>query len=92
MEDKIGCILAIITFILGTILHVWTTVIAFSTSGISAAVITFILPGFSEIFWVVTIWKDVHTVMNPYLLAYIASWIFCIISSIVNFLFGTSDN
>jgi hypothetical protein len=30
--------------------------------------------------------------MNPYLLAYIASWIFCIISSIVNFLFGTSDN
>ena len=37
--------------ILALIIHVYSIVIAFSLSGIIAAVITFILPGLSELYW-----------------------------------------
>ena len=37
--------------ILGLVIHVWTIVIAFSVSGLFAAVLTLLLPVVSEIFW-----------------------------------------
>ena len=37
--------------ILGLIIHVWTIVIAFSVSGLFAAVLTLVFPVLSEIYW-----------------------------------------
>ena len=37
--------------LLGLVIHVWTIVIAFSVSGIVAAVLTLIFPVISEAFW-----------------------------------------
>lgn len=37
--------------ILGLVIHVWTIVIAFSVSGLFAAVLTLIFPVLSEIWW-----------------------------------------
>ena len=37
--------------ILGLVIHVWTIVIAFSVSGLFAAVLTLVFPVLSEIFW-----------------------------------------
>lgn len=39
-----------IMWILGTIYHLWTVIIAFKT-GIIAGIITLILPAISEIYW-----------------------------------------
>ena len=41
----------IVAGILGLVIHVWTIVIAFMTSGLFAAVLTFIFPVLSEIYW-----------------------------------------
>lgn len=41
----------IVAGILGLVIHVWTIVIAFLTSGLFAAVLTFIFPVLSEIYW-----------------------------------------
>ena len=37
--------------ILGLVIHVWTIVIAFSVSGLFAAVLTMVFPVLSEIYW-----------------------------------------
>jgi hypothetical protein len=37
--------------ILGLVIHIWTIVIAFSVSGLFAAVLTLIFPVLSEIYW-----------------------------------------
>lgn len=37
--------------ILGLVIHVWTIVIAFSVSGLFAAVLTLVFPLLSEIYW-----------------------------------------
>ena len=37
--------------VLGLVIHVWTIVIAFSVSGLFAAVLTLIFPVLSEIYW-----------------------------------------
>lgn len=37
--------------ILGLVIHVWTIVIAFSASGLFAAVLTLVFPVLSEIYW-----------------------------------------
>lgn len=41
----------IIANILALLLHVWTIIIAFSQSGLGGAVLTFMLPILSEIYW-----------------------------------------
>ena len=45
--------------ILGVVIHIWTVVIAFLTSGLFAAVITLILPVLSEIYWFIKVGSNV---------------------------------
>ncbi len=78
----IGCLSAgIIHFVLGglgLIIHAWTVIIAFSTKGFVAAVITFALPVVAELFWGYQIWSTSGIFLNWYtisLLAYAGLWI-----------------
>ena len=45
---------AFIAFVL--IFHIWTTVIAYERGGADRAIVTFILPGLSEIVWLIKLW------------------------------------
>jgi hypothetical protein len=42
-------------YILGLIIHGWTTIIAFLKSGILVAILTFATPGLSEVYWLIKI-------------------------------------
>lgn len=79
-----GLILAI----LGLVIHVWTIVLAFSFSGIFAAVLTLIFPVFSEIYWFLKVGLNIGF-DNNYCLAIIAYVIIFVIAMIAGF-FATS--
>lgn len=38
--------------------HIWTTIIAYQESGVGATLLTFILPGLSEIYWMFKMFED----------------------------------
>ena len=86
----IGCLSAgIIHFVLGglgLIIHAWTIIIAFSTKGFVAAVITLALPVIAELFWCYHIWNASGIFFNPYtisLLAYVGLWILMWVAMLV---------
>jgi len=63
---------------LGTIIHIWTIVVAYNVSGIFAAMMTVWFPILAQIYWFIRIWSMVGTVINKYCLAilgYIGLWI-----------------
>lgn len=43
------------TIVLGLVVHVWSTIIAFVESGLLAAVLTFVLPVLSQIYWLIVV-------------------------------------
>lgn len=49
--------LSIILGIGGALLHIWTIYIAYSISGILAAIVSFFLVGLSELYWVYKAWS-----------------------------------
>jgi hypothetical protein len=54
-----SCLLIIVFTIFpftAAIFHLWTTIIAFSESGLSAALLTIALPILSEIYWIFKMW------------------------------------
>jgi hypothetical protein len=64
---SIGSFLAIINWISALFLHVLTIILAFSASGIIAAVVSLVLPGISTIYWFATMWiKTGSAFGNPY--------------------------
>ena len=60
--------------ILGLVIHVWTIVIAFSVSGLLAAVLTLVFPVVSEIFWFIDIGSNLgfDTTYCVSIIAYVA--------------------
>ncbi len=68
--------------ILGLVIHIWTIVIAFTTSGLVSAVISLMLPVVAQIYWFIKVWSIAETVLNQYCLAilvYVGCWIVIII-------------
>jgi hypothetical protein len=64
--------------ILSLIIHIWTIVIAYITSGLLGGIITLVFPVVAQIFWFIKIWSATGTVMNAYCLAilgFIACWV-----------------
>ena len=63
VKENVGCGILGLTMIavniLCVVIHVWTIVIAFLVSGIFAAVITFIFPVVSEVYWFLNIGANV---------------------------------
>lgn len=80
--------------IAGAAIHLWTVLMALGSSGLIAALITFVAPVVSQFYWAYYSYQITHTVFNTYLVAlaaYIAVWIlFFLISLIVGAL--TPDN
>jgi hypothetical protein len=70
-------------YAVGIVLHLYTTFVAYKFSGVIAAVITFLTPPFSELYWAVTIWASTGDFMSDILiglLLYLIIWIPIIIS------------
>ena len=81
-----GCVLVGLAYpvmiLLGVVLHLWTIVIAFSRTGFGAALLTFIFPVLSELYWGRRVWNATGTLANAYcgaLLAYGALWLTVVI-------------
>ena len=63
--------------VLGLVIHVWTVVIAYLTSGLFAAVLTLIFPVISEIYWFFKVGSNLGFGVNycVAIMAYILLWV-----------------
>lgn len=87
----IGGTAYVILSILGLILHVWTIIIAFMIKGFLAALISFVLPVISQIFWFFKIGSNVGYTNNWFcisIMAYVGLWIVAFIGMAIA---GNSD-
>lgn len=62
-----GC--AVIAYGYGLLFHLFTVLIAFFLSGPGGALLTFIAPFASEVYWFFAVWQEVQTPINLYTLA-----------------------
>ena len=69
--------------ILGLVIHVWTIVIAFTISGLFAAVFTLVFPVLSELYWFVKVWSNVglDSTYCMAILAYVGLFIVAILGA-----------
>ncbi len=80
---------------LGSIIHIWTIIIAFSHKGLLATIITACLPVIAEIYWFIKLWNSTGTLINPYcitLLAYFGLGIISLLALILTGLLGAIKN
>lgn len=56
----------VINWISGIAIHLYTTYFAFKFSGILAAFLSFIMPGISQIYWVIRMWSHTGNLSNYY--------------------------
>ncbi len=74
----IGTIAYLVLGIAGAIIHLWTILMAFGSSGFIAALITLATPPVSEFYWAYYALRTTHTVFNTYWFAlaiYLAAWV-----------------
>jgi len=64
----------VLSSISGLALHGYTCIVAYEASGLGAAVLTFMLPPASEVYWFVRIWDENGVFWNSYSLA-VAAWV-----------------
>jgi predicted Kef-type K+ transport protein len=53
-------VLLVLMIISGIAVHLWTVVIAYVESGMTAAVVSFFLPYLAEIYWIIAMLGDDH--------------------------------
>jgi len=82
VQENAGCALAgtayMILSVLGVIIHVWTIILAFMIKGFFAAIITFVFPVLSQIFWFFKIGANVGYTNNWFCIAimvYAGLWV-----------------
>ena len=61
MRENISVAIFGISLLAGCIIHFWTTIIAFAESGVAAAIISFMLPAISEIYWAFMMWNEIES-------------------------------
>lgn len=89
----LSAILAEIIWLAGGCLHLYTVLIAYFWSGFWGAVITFIFPVISTIYWFVKMWNAAGTFWNFYCVV-VSSWtiVFAIVFLIVPFALAWMDD
>jgi hypothetical protein len=64
--------------VVGCIIHLYATILAFLASGYVAALLTFIIPFFAELYWIVTIWSETGVFWHGLTIASVAYFVLCI--------------
>jgi len=59
-------ILNILSWIMGAVMHAYTIYLIYIAKGLTAALITFFLPVFSQIYWVYYKWQTSGNILNDY--------------------------
>ncbi len=71
-QFRIGCAAFGLSYFLlmaaGLGIYIWTIVIAYQALGVVGAVLSAVFPFFAQIFWVIKIWTDTGSPVNPYCL------------------------
>lgn len=84
---KLASFLFVASMIIGLVFHIWTVVIAISNGGFLSGFITFILPVFSEIYWMVKMWGE----NDPYTTLGIISFVPWVLYFLMSLFVGSSD-
>ncbi len=79
----IGCLLGIVLSIGGPAIHFYTVWYAFHYGGLLAAIVTMLLPGISEVYWLFPIAKSAGSWWNYYSAALLVWLCACIMLSAV---------
>lgn len=80
--------------IISFLLHLWTVYIAFKVGGWVGAIITFITPGFSQLYWSFRAWK-IDGFDSPYIqwvIVIVVMWIVAFAFGIFAAFFSSSKN
>ena len=90
VRENVGCAMAgvayTILYVLGAIIHVWTIILSFMIKGFFAALITFVFPVLSQIFWFFKIGANVGYTNNPFCIAiivYVGLWALVLVGAAV---------
>jgi hypothetical protein len=78
----ITCLAVPLLYIMILLIHVWTVILAYEMSGFLAAVLSFITPPVSWLYWAVVCWRESGTWLNAYtasIAALLCLWVFQII-------------
>jgi len=66
--------------LVGGVIHLYPTFLAFQASGYVAALLTFALPFLAEIYWIVIIWSHTGNFWHGLTIASIAYFILCVMT------------
>jgi hypothetical protein len=66
--------------VVGGMIHLYATILAFLASGYVAAILTFILPFFAELYWIVTIWSETGVFWHGLAVASVAYFVLCLMA------------
>lgn len=69
IAGAISAIMYMVWSLGGTAIHLWTVLLAYNVKGFFAALVTFILPVLSAIYWAIYFWDSLHTFWNTYTMA-----------------------
>jgi hypothetical protein len=61
-------------------IHLYATILAFLASGYVAALLTFIIPFFAELYWIFVIWSETGVFWHGLTVASIAYFILCVMA------------
>jgi Ca2+/Na+ antiporter len=64
--------------IVGGLIHLYATFLAYHASGYAAAFVTLIFPLFAELYWIAIIWSDTGTFWHGLVVACIAYFVLCV--------------
>jgi hypothetical protein len=65
--------------IVGGMIHLYATFLAYHASGYAAAFATLIFPFFAELYWIAVIWSETGTFWHGLTVASIAYFVLCVI-------------
>jgi hypothetical protein len=66
--------------VVGGMIHLYATFLAFLASGYVAALLTFIIPFFAELYWIFVIWSETGVFWHGLTVASIAYFVLCIMT------------
>ncbi len=68
--------------LVGGVIHLYATVLAFHASGYVAALLTFAIPFFAELYWIAVIWSKTGIFWHGLTVASIAYLVLCVMAVI----------
>lgn len=68
--------------VVGGMIHLYATFLAFQASGYVAALLTFVIPLFAELYWIIIIWSETGVFWHGLTVASVAYFVLCIMAII----------